>query len=128
METLSLKYCLLYPQAKLSGSKSLLNQSWTIAERLCNDDFPFATLKDCKLVLRPMSDLLKDEKKFIEHNFNYNFQLDWQKINGNYFQLQYLIEHHYLKETIDYLRSINIYLWDLPEGTYILEPRKAVAE
>ena len=88
----------LYPNIKQIRSSTELD-----FEAMCN-------ISNCKLILRDISELTDEERKHILNNFIFDLYIDTVGISeivwNNFDDLLACCEHR--KESIDYLRSINI--------------------
>ena len=65
------------------------------------------SISDCKLILRPLSSLTDEEKKYIEKNYHHNTKIYWEKVNSMY-QLSYVVLREYIAPLSDKLREWNI--------------------
>ena len=113
-DKLTLQDCFKYPEAEIRhNSGGSFKDVFELIIR--SYDANMSTLYmladyDCKLILRDISELTDEERKHILNNFIFDLYIDTVGISeivwNNFDDLLACCEHR--KESIDYLRSINI--------------------
>lgn len=129
METLTLKYLMLYPKAKIQAPVNrvgiVLNyyvKSNSITLQLENPTVEYrVNISDCELILRPLKNsLVQAEKEYLLKTFlkpnDYDFDcLFFDEIEESIAFLLYILPFNMVAKLIDYLRSINIDIDGLKE-------------
>lgn len=120
LEKLTISQAMLYPNAEIKTKTSYFKdvKEFLHLEGIAREPL---NISDCKLQLRPLSDLTKSESFEIFMLMGVDSNLGWTKKETVQLLSSKTLSFEAGRKLTDYLRSINIYSSDLPEGTYILE-------